>query len=159
MYYWKRRKLIQMAAPIIDISKLINRTATTEGVWVQFKDTTFRVQVTYFGKAELRSMFARTKKLEYDVASMSSKESIDEDKFRKEYSKNAIKAWEGLTIKVLSSMIPLDSDMPDDQEIACTDENKSFLIEHSVEFDQWITRNVQNVELFNKKKREEEEKN
>lgn len=150
-----------MANSPINISNLIDTAKTSEGVWMQFKDTPFHVQVTYYGKAQMTALFDRTKRVEFDPVTLTNREEIDREKFRKEYSRKVIRDWRGLTMDVLRKLIPLreDPNVPDAYEVPCTDENRELLILHSIEFDRWLQTVCTSLDNFNQARREEEEKN
>jgi hypothetical protein len=149
----------QQAVRLVD---LIDTTRPeNEGVWVQFQDTPFTLRVTYYGKPQMQKMFEAAKTTKLNMRTLREEEDMDKLKFRKLYARKVIQEWKGLTVDVLRKLVVLkiDSNLPGDLEIPCTDENKEMLIEHSLEFDQWLASVTQKVDTFNAQKQDEELKN
>ncbi len=146
----------------VRLADLIDTTRPeNEGVWVQFQDTPFQLRVTYYGKPQMQKMFDAAKTTKLNMRTLREEEEMDRLKFRKLYARKVIQEWKGLTVDVLRRLVvlKLDAGLPGDLEIPCTDENKEMLIEHSLEFDQWLASVTQRVETFNAQKQDEELKN
>ena len=140
----------------VRLADLIDTTRPeNEGVWVQYQNTPFWLRVTYYGKQQMQKMFEAAKTTKLNMRTLREEEEMDKLKFRKLYARKVIQEWKGLTIDVLRSMVilKLDSSLAGDLEVPCTDENKEMLIEHSLEFDQWLASVTQKVDTFNEQKK------
>jgi len=145
----------------VQLSQLIDTSKTKEGVWVQYQNTDFWVRVAYYGKPQMQRIFDEAKTTRINMRTLREEEEMDRPKFRRLYADQVIKDWKGLTIGVLKTLVVLNisSDLPESTEIGCTSENRQMLLEHSLEFDQWLSGVTQRVDTFNEQKKEFEIKN
>ena len=76
-------------------------------------------------------------------------ETLDEDKFVKEFAKATIKSWSGLTIEHLETLILINTDgqEPSD-EVEYSEDNGEILVTNSTEFDTWLNEVVFDLENF-----------
>jgi len=76
-------------------------------------------------------------------------ESLDENKFVKEFSSCTIKGWKGFKLKYLEDLLLVDISGKDPEvELEYTQENAELLVENSSEFDNWLNEVVFDLENF-----------
>lgn len=148
-------------ADLISLDELVDKQKQEEGVWVRFKDTTFEIRISYYGRQQMRQIVEKSKKLDVDPRTLRATDSLDEKKFAELYAEKVIKDWRGLTAEVLRGLIVMKAniDIPDGFQVPCTRENRLWLISNSIEFDGWIQALCSNVEVFNRERQETELKN
>jgi hypothetical protein len=145
----------------LQLSQLLDTSRTKEGVWVQYQNTDFWVKVAYYGKPQMQRIFEEAKTTRINMRTLREEEEMDRHKFRRLYANQVIKDWKGLTIAVLKSLVvvQVNSGLADTTEVPCTPENREMMLEHSLEFDQWLSSVTQKVDTFNEQKKELEIKN
>jgi hypothetical protein len=145
----------------LQLSQLLDKSRTREGVWVQYQNTDFYVKVAYYGKPQMQRIFEEAKTTRLNMRTLREEEEMDRPKFRRLYANQVIKEWKGLTIAVLRQLVvvQVNSELPDQTDIPCTAENREMLLENSLEFDQWLSGVTQRVDTFNEQKKELELKN
>ena len=148
-------------ADLLSIAELVDTQKQDEGVWVRYKDTTFEVKVSYYGRQQMKSIIEKSKKTDIDSRTLKMTDSIDEERFSQLYAEKVIKDWRGLTAEVLRGMIVMKAsvDIPEDFQIPCTQVNKTWLVKNSITFDAWVQAICSNVETFNVEKQAAEIKN
>ena len=76
-------------------------------------------------------------------------ESLDEDKFVKEFTNSTIKSWKGLTLEHLETLLLIDTEGQDmSKELEYTSENAEVLVSSSNEFDTWLNEVVFDLDNF-----------
>jgi hypothetical protein len=145
----------------LKLEELVDRNRIDQGIWVKFKDTTFEIRVGYYGRDQMKKVWEQSKDIEVDPRTLRTEEKLNDERFKEQYVEKVIKEWKGLTEDVLRRLIVLrtNMDLPPGFEVPCTKENKLFLINNSVEFDQWLSLVVSNVANFNNNRQEAELKN
>ena len=76
-------------------------------------------------------------------------ETLDEDKFVKEFSTAVVKGWKGLTLEHLETLILIEvGDQDPSTEVDFTEENAEVLVTNSTEFDTWLNEVVFDLDNF-----------
>jgi hypothetical protein len=124
----------------IQLSQLLDTSRVKDGVWVQYQNSDFWVRVAYYGKQQMQRLFEECKTSRINMRTLREEEEMDKVKFRKMYASQVIREWKGLTLGVLKNLVvvQINSGLPDTTEITCSQENREMLLEHSLEFDQWL---------------------
>ena len=79
-------------------------------------------------------------------------ESLDDDKFVKEFTEATVKGWRGLKLAYLEDLILVDLKGQDaNTEMDFSLENAHVLVENSSEFDNWLNEVVFDLENFRSK--------
>ena len=109
----------------------------------------FTVQVTYLAREELLKLRNRCLKQKFNKKTRQFEDELDEDRFLTEYVRGVIKGWSGLKYKNLGELLLVDvsSQKPED-ELPYSQENAELLMKNSIDFDQWITETVGELENF-----------
>ena len=82
-------------------------------------------------------------------------ESLDDEKFVKEFTLKTVKGWKGLKLKYLEDLLLVDYPKKDaDVELEYTEDNALTLVENSTEFDNWLNEVVFDLDNFRNKEPE-----
>lgn len=141
---------------------IINRVRSVDAArWVEYEGIEgFEVQLHYITREELTKIRDKCLVIKFNQTSRQREETLDGEKFIKEYASRAILDWKGLKMKNLPELLPVDiSDDDPEQEIPFNIEEAEALLRESNTFDQWVTDCMNDFEKFSKSKREENEKN
>ena len=122
----------------------------TKSAWVDFPGLDgFSVEVANLSRKELNGLRKRCTGQKFDRKSRAVVETLDEDKFVKEFAKATIKSWSGLTIEHLETLILINTEgqEPSD-EVEYSEDNGEILVTNSTEFDTWLNEVVFDLENF-----------
>ena len=76
-------------------------------------------------------------------------ETVEDDKFVKEFTNSTVKGWKGLQLGYLEDLVLVDLKGQDaTQELEYTEENALLLVENSSEFDNWLNEVVFDLDNF-----------
>jgi len=111
--------------------------------WVeaQYQDTGFFVKVRPMCQALQDEIAPKVKSLQFDKSSHKKIEVLDDDKFNKVFSKVAIVDWRGLTVSLVSKLIPslkISAEVDQLKEIPCTPDSKHLLVVRSAAFQKFV---------------------
>jgi hypothetical protein len=146
----------------LQLKNLIDNRREEEGEWFQFPGTKFEVKIAHYGKQAMEDLYNSCKIKKTDPRNPRQIiESLDTEAFRIAYAEKIIKDWRGLTLDVLKRFIVLKQDAENsaDEELPFSPDNRLALLSASAEFDNWVTNVCQDVEAFNRVKKEEQLKN
>lgn len=131
----------------MDLKKLV---VDTKSVWVDFPGLSgFSVEVANLSRKELTSLRKRCTAQKFDRKSRQIVESLDEEKFVKEFSTSTVKNWKGLTLEHLETLLLIDTAGQDmSKELEYTTENAEILVSSSNEFDTWLNEVVFDLDNF-----------
>jgi len=134
----------------MDLAKLIVPISYTKVDYPGFPD--FTVELAYLTKDELMKLRDKCTNQKIDRKTRSMKEEVDSDLFQELYINAILKGWTGLKYKYLKSMIPVDlSEIEDENEtLEYSEENAQLLMKNGVDFDNFITSVLDDVENFTK---------
>lgn len=129
---------------------LKNLVIDSKSAWVDFPGLTgFSVEVVNLSRKELSKLRKRCLMQKFDRKTRQLTESLDEDKFVKEFAESTVKNWKGLTIEHLESLILIDTNNKDPkEEIPYSKENAEILVSSSSEFDTWLNEVVFDLNNF-----------
>jgi|TARA_R110000823_G_scaffold49714_1_gene125312 hypothetical protein len=131
----------------MDLKKLM---VDTKSVWVDFPGLSgFSIEVVNLSRKELNGLRKRCTGQKFDRKTRAVVETLDEDKFVKEFSLSTIKNWKGLTLEHLETLILIDTSGQDmKKELDFTEENAETLVASSTEFDTWLNEVVFDLDNF-----------
>jgi hypothetical protein len=137
--------------------ELKNLLVDTKTTWVEFPGLdNFEVELANLSRKELVSLRKRCTNNKFNRKTRGFEETLDEDKFVKEFSEATIKGWKGLKLIYLEDLLLVDLTNKDPQMLMeYTLENAQLLVENSSEFDNWLNEVVFDLENFRSKKQEE----
>lgn len=131
----------------MDLKKLV---VDSKAVWVDFPGLAgFSVEVANLSRKELNSLRKRCTVQKFDRKTRGVVESLDEEKFVKEFTKATVRNWKGLTLEHLETLILIDTDGEDlTKEVEYSTDNAEVLVSSSTEFDTWLNEVVFDLDNF-----------
>jgi len=122
----------------------------TKSAWVDFPGLDgFSVEVVNLSRKELNGLRKRCTGQKFDRKSRAVVETLDEDKFIKEFSESTLKNWKGLTLEHLETLILIEvGDQDPASEVEFTVDNAEVLVTNSTEFDTWLNEVVFDLDNF-----------
>jgi hypothetical protein len=134
----------------MDLKSLLVDSKTT---WVEFPGLDgFEVELANLSRKELVNLRKKCTTNKFNRKTRAFEESLDDEKFVKEFSEATIKGWKGLKLSYLEDLILVDLEGQDlSKEMEYTLENALVLVENSSEFDNWLNEVVFDLENFRSK--------
>jgi hypothetical protein len=131
----------------MDLKSLLVDSKTT---WVEFPGLDgFEVELANLSRKELVNLRKKCTTNKFNRKTRAFEESLDDDKFVKEFAEATVKGWKGLKLSYLEDLILVDLKGQDlTQEMEYTSENAIVLVENSSEFDNWLNEVVFDLENF-----------
>lgn len=136
-----------MASANLSLKTLLVPSKTVE---VEYPGLTgFKVTVSFLSRETLVNIRKKATKVTYK--NRQPVEELDDKLFLKLYVESAIKGWTGLKLSYLEQLAPVDLDgqNPED-ELPFDNDNALFLMQASVNFDNFISETVTELSNFNK---------
>lgn len=131
----------------MDLKKLM---VDTKAVWMDFPGLSgFEVQIANLSRKELTGLRKRCTVQKFDRKTRQVIETLDDEKFVKEFAIATVKNWKGLTIEHLETLLLIDTDGKDPNEnMPYSEENAEILVSSSTEFDSWLNEVVFDLDNF-----------
>ena len=122
----------------------------SKSAWVDFPGLSgFSVEVVNLSRKELGKLRKRCLSQKFDRKTRQLTESLDEDKFVKEFAGATVKDWKGLTFEHLETLLLVDvADKDMTQELEYSEDNAEVLVAQSTEFDTWLNEVVFDLDNF-----------
>ena len=121
--------------------------------WVEFPGLDgFEVELANLSRKELQNIRKNCLNNKFNRKTRQFEESLDDDKFVKEFAEKTVKNWKGLKLKYLEDLILVDLQGQDvDSELDFSQDNAFLLVENSSEFDNWLNEVVFDLDNFRSK--------
>ena len=134
----------------MDLKSLLVDSKTT---WVEFPGLDgFEVELANLSRKELVNLRKKCTQSKFNRKTRAFEETLDDEKFVKEFSESTIKNWKGLKLSYLEDLILVDLKGQNlEDEMEHTLENALVLVENSSEFDNWLNEVVFDLENFRSK--------
>ena len=131
----------------MELKSLLVDSKTT---WVEFPGLDgFEVELANLSRKELVNLRKKCTTNKFNRKTRGFEESLDEDKFVKEFSEATIKNWKGLKLSYLEDLVLVDLKNQDlNKELDFSSENAQLLVENSSEFDNWLNEVVFDLDNF-----------
>ena len=131
----------------MSLSNLIIPSKTT---WSEYPGLDgFEVQLAYLTRDELMKIKTKSTNNKVSRKTRQVEEEMDSDLFQSLYIKAVIKDWKGLKYKYLPKLVPTDiSGLEEEDEEAFSHENAESLMKNSVDFDNFVSSILDDVENF-----------
>lgn len=147
-------------APALDLTNIdslvLKGNLETE---VEYKNG-LRIKLRYVSRAALSRMLNSCLTPKWDPKTRKSTPQLDNDKFVEQFCATTVLGWTGATIRVLSSLMPLDlSKVPNDKldaEVPFTQSNLVALIKNALDLDEFLQNASTDVANFNIEQRRNE---
>ena len=141
----------------MELKSLLVDSKTT---WVEFpglKD--FEVELANLSRKELVNLRKKCTSNKFNRKTRAFEESLDDDKFVKEFATATVKGWKGLKLAYLEDLVLVDLTGQDlESELPFSDENSLLLVENSSEFDNWLNEVVFDLDNFRSAEQRENKK-
>jgi hypothetical protein len=117
------------------------------------KDAEFFVKISYASKFILNQIRDASKESNMNYRTRTTEEHLDDDKMRREYARQIIRDWRGLTSGVIKQIVPgaklLVEGLGKDTDAVPYDiETAISLLEVSIEFENWVLDTATNIANF-----------
>ena len=141
----------------MELKSLLVDSKTT---WVEFPGLDgFEVELANLSRKELVNLRKKCTTNKFNRKTRGFEESLDEDKFVKEFSEATIKNWKGLKLSYLEDLVLVDLKNQDlNKELDFSSENAQLLVENSSEFDNWLNEVVFDLDNFRSAEQKEDNK-
>ncbi len=141
----------------MDLKNLLVDTKTT---WVEFPGLDgFEVELANLSRKELVALRKRCTSSKFNRKTRGFEESLDDEKFVKEFTESTVKGWKGLKLSYLEDLVLVNLDGQDtEQLLPFNQENAQQLVENSTEFDNWLNEVVFDLENFRSQVKRDDKK-
>jgi hypothetical protein len=113
----------------------------------------FKVSLCYLSREELIKLRAKCVSQKFNKKTRGFEEQLDDEKFLSEYTASVIKGWSGFKYEYVAQLLLTADDVSNRPgELPFSQENVEVLMQNSVDFDQWVTETVGELENFTKSK-------
>ena len=131
----------------MDLKSLLVDSKTT---WAEFPGLDgFEVELANLSRKELVALRKKCTTNKFNRKTRGFEESLDDEKFIKEFTEATVKGWKGLKLKYLEDLLLVDLKGQDtDSELDYSMDNAQSLVENSSEFDNWLNEVVFDLENF-----------
>jgi hypothetical protein len=131
----------------MDLKKLM---VDSKSAWVDFPGLDgFSVEVVNLSRKELTNLRKRCTGQKFDRKTRQIMETVDEEKFVKEFTAATVKNWKGLRLEHLETLLLVDTEGQDlSSEVDYSLENAEVLVSSSTEFDTWLNEVVFDLDNF-----------
>jgi hypothetical protein len=132
---------------MLDLKKLI---IDTKAVWMEFPGLEgFEVEIANLSRKELTRIRKDCSITKFDRAARVPLETLNDEKFVKQFTNATVRGWRGLTIDHLQTLILIDVEGQDlEDTLAYNASNAEILVTGSVEFDSWLNEVVFDLDNF-----------
>jgi hypothetical protein len=132
---------------MLDLKKLI---IDTKSVWMEFPGLEgFEVEIANLSRKELTRIRKDCSITKFDRAARVPLETLNDEKFVKQFTNATVRGWRGLTIDHLQTLILIDVEGQDlEDTLAYNASNAEILVTGSVEFDSWLNEVVFDLDNF-----------
>ena len=130
--------------------ELKNLLVDSKTTWAEFPGLDgFEVELANLSRKELLALRKKCTQNKFNRKTRAFEESMDDEKFVKEFTEATVKNWRGLRLKYLEDLLLVDiSNQDPEKELDWTEENANQLVENSSEFDNWLNEVVFDLENF-----------
>ena len=131
----------------MELKSLLVDTKTT---WVEFPGLDgFEVELANLSRKELVALRKKCTQQKFNRKTRAFEETLDDDKFVKEFTNSTVKGWKGLQLGFLEDLVLVDlKGQNTSTPLEYTEENALLLVENSSEFDNWLNEVVFDLENF-----------
>jgi len=139
----------------MELKSLLVATKTT---WVEFPGLDgFEVELANLSRKELLALRKRCTQNKFNRKTRGFEESLDDEKFVKEFTAATVKGWKGLKLEYLEDLLLVDiSGQDPKKELDYSEDNANQMVENSSEFDNWLNEVVFDLDNFRSQKSEED---
>ena len=131
----------------MELKSLLVDSKTT---WVEFPGLDgFEVELANLSRKELVALRKKCTQQKFNRKTRAFEETLDDDKFVKEFTNSTVKGWKGLQLGFLEDLVLVDLKSQDPATLLeYSEENALLLVENSSEFDNWLNEVVFDLDNF-----------
>jgi len=131
----------------MELKSLLVDSKTT---WVEFPGLDkFEVELANLSRKELVALRKRCTEQKFNRKTRGFEETLNDEKFIKEFTAATVKGWRGLKLEYLEDLLLVDLKEEDpSHELDYSEENAEQLVENSNEFDNWLNEVVFDLDNF-----------
>ena len=131
----------------MELKSLLVNSKTT---WVEFPGLDgFEVELANLSRKELLALRKRCTENKFNRKTRGFEESLNDEKFVKEFTESTVKNWRGLKLVYLEDLLLVDlKGQEEDSLLPYSHENAQQLVENSSEFDNWLNEVVFDLDNF-----------
>ena len=131
----------------MELKSLLVDSKTT---WAEFPGLNgFEVELANLSRKELQGIRKNCLNNKFNRKTRQFEESLDDDKFVREFAEKTVKNWKGLKLKYLEDLILVDLKGQNvESELDFSQDNAFLLVENSSEFDNWLNEVVFDLDNF-----------
>ena len=131
----------------MELKSLLVDSKTT---WVEFPGLDgFEVELANLSRKELQSIRKNCIQNKFNRKTRAFEESLDDEKFVREFADKTVKSWKGLKLKYLEDLILVDlTGQNVEADLEFSEDNAHLLVENSSEFDNWLNEVVFDLDNF-----------
>ena len=131
----------------MELKSLLVNSKTT---WVEFPGLDdFEVELANLSRKELLALRKRCTENKFNRKTRGFEESLNDEKFVKEFTESTVKNWKGLKLVYLEDLLLVDlKGQEEDALRPYSEENAQQLVENSSEFDNWLNEVVFDLDNF-----------
>jgi len=131
----------------MELKSLLVDSKTT---WVEFPGLDgFEVELANLSRKELVALRKKCTQQKFNRKTRAFEETLDDDKFVKEFTTSTVKSWKGLQLGFLEDLVLVDLKSQDPTTLLeYSEENALLLVENSSEFDNWLNEVVFDLDNF-----------
>lgn len=118
--------------------------------WVEYPGMDgFEVKLANLSRPALSNLRKKCLSSKFDKKTHQAVESLDEEKFVKEFTKATVKDWKGFKLKYLEDFLLVDlSEVDPESELEYSPDSALTLIKGSTDFDTWVNETVFDLDNF-----------
>ena len=130
--------------------ELKNLLVGSKTTWVDFPGLDgFEVELANLSRKELLALRKRCTENKFNRKTRAFEESLNDEKFVKEFTEATVKGWKGLKLKYLEDLLLVNLDGQDtEKDLDYTLDNAKQLVDNSGEFDNWLNEVVFDLDNF-----------
>ena len=130
--------------------ELKNLLVDSKTTWVEFPGLeNFEVELANLSRKELVALRKKCTQNKFNRKTRAFEESLDDDKFVKEFTNATVKGWKNLQLGYLEDLLLVNLEGQNTTSfLDYTEENALLLVENSSEFDNWLNEVVFDLENF-----------
>ena len=131
----------------MELKSLLVDSKTT---WVEIPGLDgFEVELANLSRKELVALRKKCIEQKFNRKTRAFEETLNDEKFVKEFSHATVKGWKGLKLKYLEDLVLVDLKGQDpEKELEWSEDNSISLVENSSEFDNWLNEVVFDLDNF-----------
>ncbi len=131
----------------VSLASIITPHKTVEFDYPGFKD--FKVKLCFLSRESLIALRKKCVGTKFNKKTRQPEETLDEDLFISQYTKAVIKGWEGLKYSYVEELLLVDISSLDPNDcLPYTDANAETLMKGSVDFEQWASDTLGDLQNF-----------